>query len=123
MSAFVKWFNRHGASTVLFIILLGACVWFDFIARIRMDIANRQFANMDTISAHGMWLIDLVHRYYWLAATYFVIFFTCLMVLEFRSASRWVVWTIFILFALPVLFYVQTCVHIAHQAIVWRTQR
>jgi hypothetical protein len=117
----LKWFNRHGATSVSFIVLFGACAWFDFIARIRMDLANRQFVIMDNRTLRELRVIDLVREHHWLAITYFAVFFIGLLWLEFRAAPRWAVWIIFILFALPALFYAQACMHISNKFILWST--
>ena len=43
----LKWYYRNTASSMLLVLLLGACAFADFLARFKMDIANRKFASMD----------------------------------------------------------------------------
>ena len=117
----LKWFNRHGASSVLLVLLLGASAFVDFSARFQMDMANRQFALMDDRTVREMGLIDFIHSHLWMVIAYAVVFLVCLLWLEFRAAPRWSIWVTFIVLALPVMAYGSACLHIGNKFILWTT--
>ena len=118
ISKALKWFNRHGLSSFSLALLLGACAFADFMARLRMDIFSRQFAIMDERTIRDMTVIDFIHAQYWVVIAYAAVFLACLLWLEFRAASRWTVCVAFILLALPALAYGRACSHIANKLIL-----
>jgi len=119
ISGALKWFNRYAASSMLLVLLLGASAFADFMARIRMDMANRQFAILDDRTAREMSVIDFIHAHLWIVIAYVAVFLACLVWLEFRAAARWSVWVTFIVLALPALAYGSACLHIGAKFILW----
>jgi len=117
----LKWFNRHAASSMLLVLLLGASAVADFMARTRMDMANRRFAIMDGRTVREMRVIDFIHAHLWIVIAYLAVFLAFLLWLEFRGAPRWSVWVTFIMLAVPALTYGSACLHIGNKFILWTT--
>ena len=115
----LKWINRHSASSVVLLLLLGASTFAHVLAHLRMDMANRQFAIMDDRTIREIAVIDFMHAHYWVAIAYAVVFFATLLWLEIRSAPRWAVWVMFCLLALPCLVYAGACLRIGNKFILW----
>jgi hypothetical protein len=101
------------------VVLFGAVTFTHWSARLRMDMASRQFALMDDRTVRKLSVIDFVHSHFWIAAAYGAVFLACLIWLEFRAAPRWAVWATFIMLALPSLAYARTCLHIGNKFILW----
>ncbi len=119
--ATLKWINRHSASSVLLLLLLGASAFAHVLAHVRMEVASRQFAIMDDRTIRQMGVIDFMHAHYWIAIAYGTVFFATLLWLEFRSAPRWAVWVAFCLLAMPCIIYAGACLHIGNKFILWTT--
>lgn len=111
--------NRHGASSILSILLLGIVGFTDFMAWTRMELCQRQFLLMDSRAIHEIAVIDFIHAHIWLVCGYIVLFLASLLWLEVRSASRWIVWLTFVLFAVPSVIYGAACAHISNKFIAW----
>jgi hypothetical protein len=94
-----------------------ASAFADFMARIRMDLANRQFAIMDERTVREMRVIDFIHTHLWMVIAYVAVFLACLLWLESRPMPRWSVWVTFIVLALPALAYGNACLHIGNKFI------
>src|SRR6266478_4139190 len=60
------WFNRHGAFSFLLVLLFAASAFADFMARLRLDMANRRFAIMEDQTVHEMRVIDFIRVHQWL---------------------------------------------------------
>jgi hypothetical protein len=119
--AALKWINRHSASSVLLLLLLSASTFAHVLARVRMDMASRQFAIMDDRTIRQMGLIDFMHAHYWVAIAYAAVYLGSLLWLEIRGAPRWAVWVTFGLLALPCLVYAGACLRIGNKFILWTT--
>src|SRR6266542_2310884 len=119
--AALKWINRHSASSVLLLLVLGASTFAHVLARVRMDMASR-FAIMDDRTIGQMRVINFVHAHCWVAIAYAVVFLASLLWLELRDAPRWVVWVTFVLLALPCLTYAWACLCIGNKVILWTTE-
>ena len=117
ISQALKWFNRHGAFSMLLALLLVVSAINGFTARIRMDMANRQFAFMDDRTVRQMGFIDFIHAHLWMVIVYVACFQACLLWLEFRAMPRWCIWITFIVLSLPALAYGSACWHIGSQVI------
>ena len=113
--------NRHGVSSVFLLLLLGASGFAHFLAHVRMEAANRQFAIMDDRTIRQMGVIDFMHAHYWIAIAYGAVFLACLLWLEFRGAPRWAVWVTFCILALPCIVYAGACLCIGNKFILWTT--
>ncbi len=96
---------------MLLVLLLGACAFADFRARMKMDMANRKFAIIDDRTVREMRLIDFIPTHFWIVVAYVALSLVCLLWLEFRAASRWSVWVTFTVLALPTLAYGSACLH------------
>ena len=106
---------------MLVVLLLGACAFADFMARIRMDMASRHFAIMDDRTVRDIRFIDFMHAHLWMVIAYMVVFLGSLLWLECRAVTRWSVWVTFIVLALPALAYGSACLHIGNKFILWTT--
>ena len=116
---YIKSINRRGGSVASLVILLGGMAFTHWSARLRMDMANRQFAVMDDRTSREMMIIDFIHEHLWILVAYAAVFLFCLLWLEFRTAPRWAVWVSFAVFALPFLAYARACLHIGNKFIMW----
>jgi len=121
ISKAAKWAYRNTASSMLLVLLLGACALADFLARTRMYLANRKFAIMDVHTLRQMGLIDFIHAHTWIIFTYVAVFTAFLLWLELRAAPRWSVWATFIVLALPMVAYGSACLHISNKFILLTT--
>lgn len=99
------------------VLLMGVCFFLDFMARLKMRSAE-MFALMDDRTIREMKVIDFIHQHWWFVAVYILIFWAALLRLEFRSASRGIVWLSFSLFALPLFAYCGACAHISNKILV-----
>ena len=115
----LKRINRHGGSVASLVVLFGAIAFTHWSARLRMNMAGRQFALMDDRTMRELSVIDFVHSHWWIVAACGVVFLTCLIWLEFRAAPRWAVWATFIMLALPLLAYAWACLHIGNKFMLW----
>ncbi len=115
----LKRINRHGGSVASLVVLFGMIAFTHWSARLRMDMASRQFAIMDDRTVREMSVIDFIHGHLWIVVAYAAVFLACLLWLEFRAAPRWTVWVTFILLALPSLAYAWACLHIGNKFIMW----
>jgi hypothetical protein len=113
--------NRHGVSSVFLLLLLGASGFAHFLAHVRMEAANRQFAIMDDRTIRQTGVIDFMCAHYWIGIAYGAVFLACLLWLEFRSAPRWAVWGTFCVLALPCIVYAGACLRIGNKFILWTT--
>jgi uncharacterized membrane protein YecN with MAPEG domain len=114
----LKRINRAGGSVASLVVLFGIIAFTHWSARLRMDMASRQFAIMDDRTVREMSVIDFIHGNLWIVAAYIAVFLACLLWLEFRAAPRWAVWATFIVLALPVLAYTRACLHIGNKFIM-----
>lgn len=115
----LKRINRSGGSIASLFVLFGVIAHTHWLARFRMEMADRQFALMDDRTLYEMKTIDFIHGHLWLVAAYFTVFLCCLLWLELRTAPRWVVCVTFIVWALPSLTYARACFHIGNKFIMW----
>ena len=113
-----KWVNRHGASPLGLLILLGFCAMAHYLAFERMEFAQRQFAFMDAKTIQRMAIIDFIHNHLWLVTPYALVFLGSLLWLEIRSAPRWAIWVSFLFLALPCSAYVRGCIAIFNKFVV-----
>src|SRR5438093_6122432 len=101
----IKSINRRAGSVASLVVLLGGVAFAHWSARLRMDMANRQFAVMDDRTSREMMIIEFIHEHLWILVAYAVVFLFCLLWLEVRAAPRWAVCVSFGVFALPFLAY------------------
>jgi hypothetical protein len=120
LPATFKQINRRGGSVASLVVLFGLIAFTHWSARLRLDMANGQFAIMDDRTVREISVIDFMHGHWWIVAAYGVLFLACLIWLEFRTASRWAVWATFIMLALPLLAYARACLHIGTKIVIWR---
>src|SRR6266516_669880 len=95
----LKRINRHGGSVASLVVLFGLFAFSHWYARLRMEMANRQFAIMDDRTVRDTSVIDFIHGHIWIVVVYAAVFAGCLIWLEFRAAPRWAVWATFIALA------------------------
>jgi hypothetical protein len=118
-----KWFNRHGAPLMFLLLLLGAAAFANLMARIRMDMADRQFVLMDDSTVRDMRVIDFLNDRPWIVFAYITLSLACFLWLKLRDTPRSTVWATFIVLALPVLIYGSACLHIGNKVILWPTAK
>jgi len=105
----IKWTNRHGTSTALLLLLVGACVRAHLLAVGKTHSLGGLVTSMDSLSLRRVAGIGFIHSHWWFVLPYLTIFGGSLIWLEARSAPRWAVWAVFIIMAVPCLGYMWTC--------------
>ena len=118
ISKAIKWSYQNTASSMLLVLLLATCAVIDFLARARMELANRKFAVMDVHTLRQIRLIDFTHAHSWIVFAYVAVFLAFLLWLELRTAPRWSIWGTFMALSVPALLYANACLHISNKLIL-----
>ena len=91
-----------------------ALCWFShYLARLAMEICNRQFLAMNGKTLRAMALIDWVAAYSWLAIAYVFLVVASVAFLQFRGRPPWTYWVTALLFSIPCFAYWLPCAFIA----------
>ncbi len=109
----LKWITRHGTTWVSLVLLLGVCVGLHRLAQGTITLLGglpqgtrpprlvRNMAGIQFFDANG-----------WFPLPYLLLFLATLIYTEVRAFPRWVVWTVFLFLALPMVGYMWTCVRV-----------
>ena len=91
-----------------------ALCWFShYLARLAMEICNRQFIVMDGKTLRAMALIDWVAVHWWLASAYVFLVVASVAFLQIRGRPPWTYWVTAALFCIPCFAYWLPCALIA----------
>lgn len=109
--------NKH-AIYVCLAVFFGLCWISHYLARLAMEICNRQFLAMNAKTLRAMALIDWVATHGWLALTYVLVVVAAVSFLQIRGRPPWTYWVTAVLFCIPGFAYWVPCVFIAGKLFV-----
>ena len=87
-----------------------ALCWFShYLARLAMEVCNRQFLVMNGKTLRAMALIDWVAAHWWLAVGYVFLVAASVAFLQIRGRRPWTYWATAVLFCIPGFAYWLPC--------------
>lgn len=108
--------RRRGIPVIALVSLLGAAATLHVLARLRMEMARRQFALQDVRTVLEMQVIDFVDGHVWIAAVYVGLFVAGVL---WHSRAGTTGWPTFTVLGVPALAYVAACWHICGKFILF----
>ncbi len=109
----LKTIGRH-ANVHLCLTAVFAFSWFlHYMAVMRMEMCDRQFAVMNNRTMRTMALIELVGANYSLAIAYAILTVSAVAFLQIRGRPAWTCWLTAAVFVVPCVVYWFACTYIA----------
>ena len=105
--------SRHAAIYVCMVAFFALCWFSHYMARLTMEICNRQFLVMNAKTLRAMALIDWVAGHSWLAVAYVFLVVASVAFLQIRRRPPWTYWVTAALFSIPCFAYWLPCAFIA----------
>ncbi len=84
-----------------------------------MERSGRQFDYMDSVTIRHMPMIDAVQGHLVYPVGYLTLLLATFIWLEWRKARAWIVWTTFVIFALPPIDYIWACLALGTRLAVY----
>jgi hypothetical protein len=103
--------NRR-AIYVCMAVFFALCWLSHYLARLAMEICNRQFLVTDGKTVRAMALIDWVAAHSWLAIAYIFLVLASVAFLQIRGRPPWTYWVTALLFCIPCFAYWLPCAFI-----------
>ena len=107
--------NRHAAIYVCLAVFLAFCWFTHYVAFLKMEISNRQFAVMNDETLRAMALIDWVAAHLWLAIAYVVMVVAAIVFAQVRGYPAWAYWLTALILCIPCALYCGRCIYIMNK--------
>ena len=105
--------KQHATIYVCLAMFFALCWFSHYLARLTMEVCNRQFLAMNGKTLRAMALIDWVAAHAWLALAYVFVVVAAVAFLQVRGRAPWTYWAAAVLFCIPGFAYWLPCVFIA----------
>jgi hypothetical protein len=109
----LKTINRNAAIYVCLAVFFAFCWFTHYMAVLRMESSNKQFAVMNDETLRAMALIDSVAAHSWLAIAYVVMVVAAIAFAQVRGHPAWAYWLTALILCIPCVLYCGKCAYIA----------